>query len=335
MKITFDLRNVGLGNNGGSFTLIKSGNTLVEMGHQVVFVDTGKNQHTWVKLKADHKIVRQKRQLPQADFIIATGYKSVPETSTAPEFAGQKFHWIRGWETWQYNEADIVKKILKAPTTKLVNGLCLQNKLKSYGVESYLIRPGYDFDKLRPLKVNKEPGIVTLGGLNKQGRHANIKRTAWILETAKALKRKYGKQVQLWMFGMDALPSTTVVDHYIQNPTAEQKNSVYNHVDIWLATSMLEGLHMPPAEAMITECPVVGTDAEMSGTIDYLEDLKTGIVTKNDIFSYIKGVEELVNNPKLRKRLGKNARLRILEIGNRRNNMEILIGLFEQYMGRK
>lgn len=335
MKITFDLRNVGLGNNGGSFTLVKSANTLVDMGHEVIFADSGKNQHTWVKLKAQHKIVRQKRNLPFADFIIATGYKSVPETATAPDFAGKKFHWIRGWETWQYGEDDIINKVLKAPTTKLVNGLCLQNKLKSLGFDSYLIRPGYDFDKLKPLKIKKDPNVVILGGLNKQGRHANSKRTAWILETAKVLKRKYGKKIQLWMFGMDALPSTTVVDHYVKNPTAEQKNSIYNHADIWLATSMLEGLHMPPAEAMITECPVVGTNAEMSGTIDYLQDLKTGIVTNNDIFSFMKGVEELVKNDKLRQKLGKNARIRILEIGNRRNNMEVLINLFEQYKGIK
>ena len=81
---------------------------------------------------------------------------------------------------------------------------------------------------------------------------------------------------------------------------------------------------------MITECPVVGTNAEMSGTMDYLEDGVTGIVTNNDIFSFIKGVEKLVLDPKLRRSLGRNARIKILEIGNRVNNMEVLIGLFEQ-----
>ena len=330
MRITFDLRKVGLGNNGGSFTLVKSGNTLVDMGHDITFVDSGKNQHTWVPLKAKHRVVRSKRQLPQADFIIATGYKSVDETITSPHTAGIQCHWIRGWETWQYPEETIVKKILGAPTIKLVNGLCLQKKLASYGVESYLIRPGYDFDKLKPRNIRNKPDKVIIGGLNKQGRHANSKRTAWIIETAKVLKRKYGKKVELWMFGMDSLPSTTVVDNYVKNPPIEKKNAVYNHVDIWLAPSMLEGLHMPPAEAMITECPVVGTNAEMSGTIDYLEDGVTGIVTNNDIFSFIKGVEKLVLDEKLRKRLGRNARTRILEIGNRVNNMEVLIGLFEQ-----
>jgi len=327
------LRRVGLGNNGGSYTLVKSGNTLVDMGHEVTFVDSGKNQHTWSPLKAKHKVVRQKRQLPKADFIIATGYKSVQETITSPHTAGVKCHWIRGWETWQYNEEAIVKNVLKVPTLKLVNGICLQKKLQSLGVSSYLIRPGYDFDNITARGIRDKKSPIIIGGLNKQGRHANSKRTAWLFETAKVLKRKYGKKVELWMFGMDNLPSTTSVDRYIKNPTPKEKNHIFNNVDIWMAPSMLEGLHMPPAEAMITECPVVGTNAEMSGTEDYLIHNKTGIVTNNDVISFMRGVEKLYLDKKLRRKLGTRARIKILELGNRVNNMEILVDLFNQYKG--
>jgi len=129
------------------------------------------------------------------------------------------------------------------------------------------------------------------------------------------------------------LPSTTMVDYYSKNPSVEEKNRIFNNVDIWLSTSMLEGLHMPPAEAMITECPVVGTNAEMSGTEDYLSHNETGIVTENDIFSFIKGVEQLVLDQKLRRQLGRNARVKVLGIGNRENNMKVLIDLFEQIKG--
>jgi glycosyltransferase involved in cell wall biosynthesis len=333
MKIIFDLRKVGLGNNGGSSTLVKSGNTLVDMGHEVTFVDTGRNQHTWSKLKAEHKIVKNKFQLPKADFIIATGYKSVSETTTAPYSAGVHCHWIRGWETWQYPEKQIVKKILNQSTLKLVNGECLQRKLAKYGVQSHLIRPGYDFDLFTTKHIREQNEKIIIGGLNKQGRHANTKRTSWILETAKSLKKAYKGKVELWMFGLDNLPVTSVVDKYLKNPTISEKNDFYNHIDIWLAPSMLEGLHMPPAEAMITECPVVGTDAEMSGTIDYLIDGETGIVTKNDPVSFVKGVKSLVENKDLRIKFGKNARNKILQIGNRRMNMQKLIDLFTTLKG--
>lgn len=330
MKITFDLRNTGLGNNGGSYTLIKSGNTLIDMGHEIIFIDSGKNQHTWVSLKAEHKIVRQKRQIPKGDFIIATGYNSVQETLMAPPTSGVKCHWIRGFETWLRSEKWIIKNILKAPTLKLVNGLCLQKKLKSLGFSSYLIRPGYDFDKFTAKRIRDKKDFLIVGGLNKQGRHVNSKRTAWIFETVKVLKKRYGKRIQLWMFGMDDLPSTTVVDKYIKNPSTPDKNLLFNQVGVWLSPSMLEGLHMPPAEAMITECPVVGTNAEMSGTEDYLIHNETGIITNNDIISFIKGVDELILDDGLRKHLGRNARTKILELGNRVNNMEVLIGLLNQ-----
>lgn len=327
MKITFDLRNVGLGNNGGSFTLIKSGNTLVEMGHDITFIDSGKNQHTWVPLKATHLVVNNKSKIPEADFIIATGYKSVKETVSSPKWAGKKCHWIRGWETWQYNENLIIEKVLKQNTIKLVNGLCLQKKLKKLGFHSYLIRPGYDFQVLKSLNIRQfDPFII--GGLNSQGKHIRIKRTAWIFDTSKTLKRRYGNKIKLWMFGMDGLSNKSYVDHFVQNPSIKEKNNIYNNCSVWLSTSMLEGLHMPPAEAMITECPVVGTNAEMSGTEDYLINNRTGIVTNNDFDNFINGIEKLIKNEKLVKKLGKNAREKILELGSRKKNMKILENLF-------
>jgi hypothetical protein len=91
------LRKTGLGNNGGSSTLIHSGNTLIDMGHEVIFVDSMKNKHSWTPLKAKHKIIRFDEQLPSGEVIIATGYKSVGPTVRAPKRCGIKMHWIRAW----------------------------------------------------------------------------------------------------------------------------------------------------------------------------------------------------------------------------------------------
>ena len=132
MIILFDLRNVGLGNNGGSLTLIKSGNTLQDMGLEVYFIDSGKNKHTWEKLECEHIIASKNGHIPDADFIIATGYKSVAKTVSTPGRCGHKAHWIRGWETWQYPPKKIVAYVLKAPTIKLVNSLGLKRKLKTF-----------------------------------------------------------------------------------------------------------------------------------------------------------------------------------------------------------
>jgi len=323
MEIIFDLRNVGLGNNGGSLTLIKSGNTLQEMGHGVYFIDSGKNKHTWVRLEAEHIIIDKDDYIPSADAIIATGYKSVSKTVSAPDRCGVKAHWIRGWETWQYPPKKIEAYVLKAPTIKLVNSIGLKNMLKKFNYKCKIIRPGYDLKELYPTgsRVNNKNFI--LGGLYTKGKHEKIKQTRWIFETYKHLRNKYG-HVHLWMFGNDMMPRG-MIDNFFLRPDPAAKQYLYSSVDLWLSPAMQEGLHMPPAEAMMTECPVVGVDAELSGTHDYLLDGITGSVSENKLDCFIKNVEKLYLNSEMRKDMGKRARQKIEELGDRKHNMQILV----------
>jgi len=329
MKIIFDLRSTGLGNNGGSATLIKTGNTLSELGADVLFLDSGANMHTWNKLNCEHIILKDRMKIPQADFIIATGYKSVSHTLASPKECGKKCHWIRAWETWKMSEEEIVKRVLHAPTIKFVNSICLQNKLKQYAVDSIIVRPGYDTKELYPFEksLRGECSEFILGGLFAEKKHETIKRTYWIYETTKYMKNKYSN-IKLWMFGNRERPKQA--DWYYANPNKEQKNYFYNRVDVWLAPTMLEGLHMPPAEAMLTECPVVGTNVEMSGMQDYLIHEKTGLVSDNSLESFIQNVERLYKDKDLRLQLGKNARFYILDkIGCRKAAMKKFLDILK------
>jgi len=327
LKIIFDLRSTGLGNNGGSATLIKSGNTLSELGVDVLFLDSGSNMHTWNKLNCKHIILKDGMKIPQADFIIATGYKSVAHTLTSPKECGKKCHWIRAWETWRMSEGEIVKRILHVPTIKFVNSICLQNKLKQYAVDSTIVRPGYDTKELYPFEksIRGEYGDFILGGIF-ENKHNDRKRTAWVFEAAKYMKSKY-PNIKLWMFGNRESPKQS--DWYYIRPNAQQKNNFYNKVDIWLAPTQSEGLHMPPAEAMLTECSVVGSNAELSGMQDYLFDGKTGLVSKDNVNDFINEVETLYLNRDIRLELGKNARKQILDLGDRYTNMKKFIELLE------
>jgi len=327
MKIIFDLRKVGLGNNGGSLTLIKSGNTLVEMGHDIFFIDSMRNQHTWTPLKAKHIITKTNDKIPDADFIIATGYKSVSPTCQAPGRCGHKAHYIRGWEIWQMAEKQIVKKVLEAPTIKLVNGVGLQDKLMQYGFSSHVIRPGYDFDQIFPTHTRDSNKGVILGGIYLSGARGNRKRTPWMFSTVRKMKTKY-KDIQFWLFGNEGSPQDGLVDKYVRMPDPKQKNKFYNSIDIWMAPTYLEGLHIPPAEAMMTGCPVVATQAEMSGVRDYIVDGESGILSKDNLSSFSSDVEHLYNHKDCRKRLGKSAIKSVYNIGDRRKNMQKMIDLF-------
>jgi len=325
MRIIFNLMSCSLGQNGGSSTIVKSANTLVDLGHNVYIIDSMKNKHKWTPLKAKHIIVKNGNDIPNADVVIATGYTTVLSTINLPKRCGLKAHWIRGWETWKISEANINKQILQTPTMKIVNSICLQKKLKQFGVESDIIRPGYDFNEIYPLDKNPNKSIV-IGGLSNT-KHAS-KRTSWVLSAYSDLKVKH-KNIELWMMGTNNKPDSFVTN-YVRNPNIKDKNRFYNQCDIWLAPTTNEGLHICPAEAMITECPVVGTNAEMSGLHDYLEDGITGLISKNKYTDFLDSIDKLVSNKDLRVELGHKARLKILSLGDRITNMKRMFDLFER-----
>ena len=325
MKISFNLISCGLNNNGGSQTLILSANTLQKLGNIVTIVDSGKNQNTWNKIECNHKIIKNLKDYPTGDIVIATGFKTVDSTLKLSKECGIKYHYIRLFEDYVCNEVQL-KEIIKAPTKKIVNSLCLQRKLLTYEEPSIIIRPGYDFDKIFPLDIRKDNTDVIIGGLYSEGLKRKKKRTEWIVECYNYLKTKYN--IKLFMFGANGTPNFKV-DYYIKNPNFKEKNKLYNMVDIWLSPSCFEGLHIPPAEAMLTESVVVGNGSDQSGTEDYLIDNETGLVSEDNFNSFLANVEILVKHKILRKELGVSGRLKILSLGTREDNMKEMIKVFK------
>lgn len=325
MRIIFDLRGTGLGDGGGSLTIIKSANILQELNNEVFIIDSGKNQHTWTKLKVPHIISKNDNDIPYSDVIIATGFDSVKYTLKAPLKCGKKFHWIRGFELWRMSEKQIIKDVLNQPTTKIVNSICLQNKLNKYNCKSIICRPGHDFDSLYFNGERNNNDVICLGGLYNT-KHIT-KRTNWIINSWKQLQKKYPNLI-LTMFGTQSFSNNNLqIDRYFQNPDIDIKNSIYNNIDIFLSPSELEGLHIVPAEAMLCECCIIGTNAEMSGTQDYLINNETGIVSKNNFIDFKNCIENILFNKKLINKLGKNGRKKILDMGDRKTNMKKMIDI--------
>jgi len=327
MKIIFNLFDTGLGNNGGSHTLVRSANTLVSLGHDVTIVDSVPNCYSWSPFKFKHLVVKNVNEFPNGDVVIATGIGSLKTTNECK--IDKKFMWIRGWETWKIPEDQLVKTLKQSPTVKLVNGLCLQNKLKKFDIESTIVRPGYDFDEINPLNFRQHNEKIVIGGLFNKGKKRENKRTEWIINVFDKLEKDVTcKDFELWMMSSEGqCPEATV---FMYNPTSRDKNFFYNKVDIWLATSELEGLHLAPAEAMMTECCVVGTNAEMAGTQDYLIDKETGLVSNNDFISFYKCVEDAVFDPTLRRLVGKMGKDKISEIGDRNQNMRKMMEILQK-----
>lgn len=338
MRIIFNLLDTGLGNNGGSLTIIKSANTLKDLGHDVIIVDSGRNQNTWEPLKCNHIIIDSPDKIPGGDVIIATGMRTLESTNNSK--IEKKFHWIRGWETWVYPEERLIELFKESFTTKIVNSICLQKKLNKYGISSNIVRPGYDFDEIWYTGYRTLPdyGYVRFGGLFNRGKKRNGKRVEWIPYVVNNLfERERNNKLQLWMYGAEVVgPGGTFELNvylgkmgYFSSPDKYEKNMIYNAIDIWLAPSELEGLHIPPAEAMLAKCAVIGTNAEMSGTEDYLIDGETGLVSENNIESFCECAFRLLKDKDLRIELGEAGRKKILSLGDRKDNMKNMIKVLE------
>lgn len=339
MKIAFNLINCGLGNNGGSLTIIKSANTLVDLGHEVYIIDSMPNMCTWEELRAEHININLPHTsfdicgLPVHDVVIATGFKTIKQLGLFSEKT-TKYHWIRGWELWNYSEKELAY-LCNRCIPVIVSGIQLQEKLKWYCVGSTIIRPGYDLDDFKPIQLIPNPAetkdYIKLGGIYNQGKKRKTKRVDWIYQTKHELEKR-GHKVVLWMFGTDEMKEEhrMFTDYYLKNPDMEKKNWFYNNIDIWLAPTELEGLHMPPAEAMLTECPVVGTNAELSGMEDYLINYETGLVSDNTLKSFINCTEYLVKDSEWRQQLGKAARKKVKALGDRKENMQKMVEIMRE-----
>lgn len=333
MRITFNVQGVGLGNNGGSLTLIHSANTLQKLGCEVRIISTVGNKCTWAKLECEH-IVERNNFYPNAEILVATGLNSVSRVVEAHPKRGAKVHWIRGYERWVWGARHPnTYKLYRAPLTRIVNSVGLQQYfLNKFGEAPPVIRPGMDFDKFKP---NGKRGFarrtIILGALYSGNKRKRLtKRFEWAQAAYRELYDS-GKNVRLILYGEAPMAMVTIprMEYYSQ-PTVEQLEELYNQIDLWMAPTELEGLHIPPQEAMLCGCPVIGTMAPLSGMGDYLAHRGTGFVTINRRDKFIEGVRKIVTNHKLRKELSERGREKILELGSREDNMRQFIRLAQR-----
>lgn len=104
-----------------------------------------------------------------------------------------------------------------------------------------------------------------------------------------------------------------------------------NAIDIYLQTSLWEGLPIAVLEAMALEKPVIATN--VIGNKDIVVDGKTGFLI-NNITQALNAIEKL-KCQKLRNEMGKNGSLRVEKYFNSTKNFQSLINLYlEEYSNK-
>ena len=294
MRIVFDLYNVGLGNNGGTRTLIKCAEVLSECGIDVIMFSNVPSKYTWHKATIKHV---QGHSAPPCDVLIATGYDSVKNALMSK--AAKKYYYIRGFELWRAPASKLFQsfKSLKC----IVNSQWLYNLLKSKKINSSIIYPGLDFKKFKNLNL---PRNNSFGALYSQ--QHSTKRYADALQ----IKEMTGLKLQR-------------LNKDIKDANDRQMNEWYNTSGVWFAPTELEGLHNPPMEVSLTGCPLVCTDHERSGMQDYAIHNQTALVyPAGNLKLAAKYISKLLNDKAESKRLNDNMiHLLKTKIGSRKSNM--------------
>jgi hypothetical protein len=296
MRIVFNLHNVGLANNGGSRTLIKSGEALALLGHEVIMSSNVDSRYTWHSPR-NVRILKSK-QPPSADLAIATGYKSVD--STVRQSAKHKAYYIRGYELWQAKEEPLVESFRKLPC--IVNSEWLQVQLSSKGVDSTIVYPGVDFDLFSNLE---KPRTNQVGGLfhkrHKTKRHEDIEAICNLL----------------------GIPPRLVNRHLVDAGPSKMRD-FYNSCRVWIAPTESEGLHNCPIEASLCGCCLVATDHPRSGMSDYAIHNETALLyPARNIEAGAECVRRYLGDKSLRLRMNSNMiELLRSKLGTREENMK-------------
>lgn len=301
MKIVFNTHDVGLGNNGGSRTIIRSAETLSLLGHDV-FISGTVNKATWFETNVPFI-----KKIPKCDAIIATGYHSL---RTTRKFRGAetKLWYVRGHEIWQATNDQLWESY--SSINVVTNSTWIHEDLKKRSIESKVIYQGIDFENWYS---SRKPDLVVGGLFHKK----DSKRTNDCIDIAK--KSGYADR----LLNRDFSSGKT---RYLRD--------FYSSCAVWVSSSENEGLQNVPIEATLCGAALVLTDHPQSGNSDYGINNETCIIyPARDTRYAAHEVERLMHDESLRSKLQSNAERVIKEkIGDRKRNMSLFVNHIEKLL---
>lgn len=263
MKICFvanDKKWGGLGNNGGSKTIIKSARVLTELGHPTDIV-ADVDKFTWFKHeKVIHRIP------DDADVVISVSVSEIDYVVKHSPKKARTFWWARALETWRMSEKKIVEQARRIRL--ITNSTWLHELFKSYGIENNLVWPGVDLDFWDNERTHFRNNILNIGFL-----YHEFHKTKRYDLCVKLMKRK--PEYDYCSFGVGIPKEQKKLGQYqlhLNQPSWVEIKSLYQQCDIWFAPTELDSFHNPPPEANLCGCLVVCNRMPSNGMIDYATD---------------------------------------------------------------
>ncbi len=302
MRISFYAGESGLGNNGGTRTIIRCAEILELLGHEVSIVSRVDN-FTWFPHPESVPTI------PECDAIVAVSVVDVPAVLNSK--IEKKFWYMRGWETWSVPQDILITCASKI--NMIVNSTGLQRQLDEFGISSELCFAGIDFGEFGSITDRKYQYPPRIGFLYHH-RH-KTKRFDRCLELVEQFETEY------YSFGTGKYSNDKI--NYLQNPSLKYKLDLYNNSDIWFAPTESEGFHNPPYEAALCGSLIVCSDHPNNGMHDYC-NAETAMM-----YHTMPEAIDIIKHPDYSK-VDNMKKLLYEKIGTREKNMEKLISLIDR-----
>jgi len=311
MKLAFNGINSGLGNNGGSRTIIKSCEILDRLGHDCNII-SNKDKFTWFP----HKPVIN--HIPN-DLDAIINIAAVDYNITKNFNVRIKAAWWRAHENWSNSEEHLKQCYIDKEVVNIVNSNGLKQLLSAYGANSKVIYQGIDFDWWENRNLRPKDKI-RIGCLYQK---KPTKRWGDFVKLAKILGNKDYEYVG---FG-DTMRNDEFLTDFKCSPSTDELIDFYSSCHIFFAPTELEGLFNPAQEAALCGCLIVCGDEPLNGMIyDYAFPDNTAMVYER---KNIEHAAELIRNPNwdVIERMDNHLRN---NIGSREKNMKKMIFYLEK-----
>jgi len=233
VNIVFYAAKSGLGNNGGTRTMLKSAAAMRRYGHRVSVVARIDN-FTYFQHPACLPEIPQ-----ETDIVIAASHMDIEAMHEA--WRGRSAWWMRMWDVHRMPESKIFR--LASMQHMFVNGEFMRDKLARAGIGSEIVYQGIDFGDWFPPLVS--PCKSRIGILCRHQQHY-----------------QYQRFEELFPICCDRHEFTAITH-------ADDLLSWYQSLRFYFAPQTLGGLANPPMEAALCGALIVCPGVLESGLSDY------------------------------------------------------------------
>lgn len=310
LRVIYVTEDTGVG--GGHRDIFEHLNRLAERGHDVqLFTCAGPPD--WfdlavpVRTFADYGALAVALAGEQA-IKVATWWRTAAAVWRGSLLHGIPVYFVQDVETSYYPHSQLMRDTVLASYREEFRYMTISAYnaagLRALGRESTLIPPGIDLDGFRPLAdvQRRDDMLLALGRMNP------LKNLPLTLDAWKALPEP---RPELCLFGVEPELGPLHGVRYVERPSDEDVNRLFNEAAVFVQTSTHEGFCLPALEAMATGAAVVCTDAH--GNRDFCVDGENCLIPDPTVEAVRDAIARLLADPALRRRLGEAGRRTVTE----------------------